>query len=126
MVNQWVFAYRSGGLGLIFGSELRPTYYVYQMYNHFGDEQVLATSGVKYIDIFAAKRADGTLTLMVINLLDTEQTIPLKIEGMALSNAEVWLFDAAHNAVDLGQQAFPSDGGLVLPAQSITLYALGK
>jgi hypothetical protein len=126
MVNQWVFAYRSGGLGLIFGSELRPTYYVFQMYYHFGSEQVLATSGVQYVTVYAAKRADGTLTILVINLLDTEQRIPLKVEGVDLSKAQVWLFDADHKAVDMGVQSFPADGRLVLPVQSITLYALGN
>ena len=68
MVNQWVFAYRTGGLGLINGSELRPTYYVFQMYYHFGSEQVLATSGVQYVTVYASKREDGALTILVINL----------------------------------------------------------
>jgi alpha-L-arabinofuranosidase len=126
MVNQWVFAYRSGGLGLIYGSELRPTYYVFQIYSHFGNEQVFASSGVAEVTIYAATRADGTLTILVINLSDTEQRIPLQIQGMALSKAGVWLFDATHKAEDLGQQSFPSDGGLILPAQSISLYAIGK
>ncbi len=126
MVNQWVFAYRSGGLGLIFGSELRPTYYVFQMYYHFGSEQVLANSGVQYVTVYASKREDGTLTILVINLSDTEQQVPLKVEGKAPTTAEVWLFDAEHNAVDLGQQSFPADGKLILPAQSITLYVIGN
>jgi len=126
MVNQWVFAYRSGGLGLIYGSELRPTYYVFQMYSHFGNEQVYASSGVAEVTVYAATRANGTLTIMVINLSDTEQRIPLQVKGVVLSKAEVWLFDATHKAEDLGQQSFPSDGRLILPAQSICLYALGK
>lgn len=126
MVNQWVLAYRTGGLGLIYGSELRPTYYVFQMYSHFGSEQILATSGVKYVTVYAARREDGALTIMVINLTDSEQRIPLKVEGLTLANAEVWLFDAMHDAVDLGIQAFPADATLVLPGQSITLYAIGR
>jgi hypothetical protein len=96
------------------------------MYSHFGNEQVLATSGIKYVDIFAAERPDGTLTLMVINLLETEQTIPLKVEGLAVSNAQVWLFDPTHNAINLGQQSLPADGTITLPGQSITLYEIGQ
>jgi len=126
MVNQFVLGGNSGGLPMLYPGQIRPIYYVFQMYYRFGNEQVLATSGKQYVDIFAARRPDGTLTLMVINMLDTEQTIPLKVEGVNLSSADVWLFDATHNAVDLGQQAFPADGNVVLPAQSITLYALGK
>ena len=33
---------RQGGWGLIFNSKIRPTYYVFQMYSHFGNEQVYA------------------------------------------------------------------------------------
>jgi hypothetical protein len=125
MVNNWVLA-GSGGLGLLYTGKIRPTYYVFQMYSHFGNEQVYASSGVEYVTVYAAKREDGTLTILVINLSDSEQHIPLQVRGVALSKAEVWLFDATHNAEDLGQQSFPLDGALVLPAQSITLYAIGK
>ncbi len=124
MVNQWVFAYRTGGLGLINGSELRPTYYVFQMYSHFGSEQVLATSGVPWVTIYAARRADGVLTLMVVNLADTEQQVPLQVQGQTLSSAQVWRLDATHNAADLGQQSIPADGKVTLPAQSVTLFVI--
>src|SRR4030095_1915472 len=77
MINQWVLSQRTTGLGLFKGSEIRPTYYVFPLYKNFGSEQVYAASGVADVDIFAAKRADGTLTLMVINLSDTEQRVPL-------------------------------------------------
>ena len=126
MVNNWLLGGNSGGLPMLYPGQIRPTYYVFQMYNHFGIEQVFASSGVAEMTAYAAKREDGTLTIMVINLSDTEQRIPLQVQGAVLSKAEVWLFDATHNAEDLGQQSFPSDGKLVLPAQSITMYAIGK
>jgi hypothetical protein len=126
MVNQFVLANRTGGLGLIYNSDIRPMYYVFQMYHHFGNEQVYADSGVKYVSIYAAKRDDGTLTIMLINLSDAEVRISLKLEGMQLSTAEVWLFDATHKAESLGKQAIPRDGGLDLPAQSISLYVIAK
>jgi hypothetical protein len=34
--------------------------------------------------------------------------------------------DATHNAADLGKQIIPADGVLDLPAQSVSLYAIGK
>ena len=70
MVNQWVLSQRSTGLGLFQGENIRPTYYVFPLYKNFGSEQVYAASGVTDVDIFAATREDGTLTLMVINLSD--------------------------------------------------------
>ena len=124
MVNQWVLSQRTTGLGLLKGDEVRPTFYVFPLYKNFGSEQVYAASGITDVDIFAAKRADGTLTLMVINLSDTEQRIPLQVKGIQLKEAEVWLLDATHNAENLGTQAFASDGTLTLPAQSATLYVI--
>jgi hypothetical protein len=126
MVNQFELSNRRGALGLIFNSELRPTYYVFQMYSHFGNELVYSSSGVDFVTVYAAKREDGALTLMVINMTDFEQRIPLQINGKTPKQAEVWLFDATHKAEDLGQQAMPSNGAVVLPARSITLYALSK
>jgi hypothetical protein len=124
MVNQWVLSQRSTGLGLFKGSEVRPTFYVFPLYKNFGSQQVYAASGVADVDIFAAKRQDGTLTLMVINLSDVEQKIPLQVKGKKLTEAEVWLLDATHNAENLGTQTFAADGTVTLPAQSATLYVI--
>lgn len=124
MVNQWVISQRTTGLGLFKGNEIRPTYYVFPLYKNFGEKQVFAASGVEYVDIFAAKRQDGALTLMVINLTDSEQKVPLQVAGIKLDEAEVWLLDASHNAENLGRQPFPADGLLTLPAQSATLYVI--
>jgi hypothetical protein len=126
MVNQWLLTTSStqrGGLGLIAGTGPRPTYYVYQMYQHFGTEQVYAASGIENVSVYAAKRDDGTLTIMIINLTDVEQNIPLKVKGLKLSNADVWRFDVEYNAENLGEQSF-ADGIATLPAQSISLYVI--
>jgi hypothetical protein len=124
MVNQWVLSQRSTGLGLLNGTDIRPTFYVFPLYKNFGSDQVYAASGVADVDIFAAKREDGALTLMVINLSDVEQRIPLQVKGVTVNKAEVWLLDASHNAENLGKQAFSADGTVALPAQSATLYVI--
>lgn len=125
MVNMFLFADRAGAYGLISGT-LRPTYYVFQMYNHFGSEQVYAASGIPNVSIYAAKRTDGTLTLMVINLADTQQQVPLQVKGLTLAQAaHSWLFDATHNAVDSGATDL-SSGKLNLPAQSISLFEVAE
>ncbi len=125
MVNNFALSGGPGGLGLLYPGQVRPTYYVFQMYNHFGNERIFSSSGVDFVTIYAAKRADGTLTLMVINLTDSQQQVPLQIQGSQPGQADVWRFDATHNAVNLGSQAMPADGRLILPAQSITLFAIG-
>jgi len=124
MVNQWVLSQRSTGLGLFKGTEVRPTYYVFPLYKNFGSQQVYAASGVEDVDIFASTREDGALAVMVINLSDEEQRIPLQVKGKMLAEAEVWLLDATHNAENLGMQSIPSDGLVTLPAQSAALYVI--
>jgi len=124
MINQWVLSQRSTGLGLFKGSEVRPTFYVFPLYKNFGSQQVFAASGVADVDIFAATREDGALTLMIINLSDTEHKIPLQIKGKKLTEAEVWLLDAKHNTENMGTQPFSSDGTVTLPPQSATLYVI--
>jgi alpha-L-arabinofuranosidase len=129
MVNQWLLTTSSGqsdGLGLIAIGKVRPTYYVYQMYQHFGTERVYTSSGVTDVSVYAAKRDDGKLTIIVINLSDVEKHMPLQIKGMTPSTVEVWLFDATHNAENLGQLSLLANGSLVLPPQSVTLYIPGE
>ena len=124
MVNQWVISQRSGGLGLLYGADIRPTFYVFPLYKNFGSEQVFAASGIKDVDIFASTRSDGALTLMVINLADVQQVIPLELKGGLPGDADVWLLDATHNAEHIGPQSIPDDGTLTLPAQSASLYVI--
>jgi hypothetical protein len=125
IVNQWVFTSTSGqgGLGLISVGQVRPTYYVYQMYQHFGSQLVYSASGQEGVSIYAAKREDGSLTILVVNLLDAEQSLSLEIKGSKLGAAETWRFDAEHLAENLGEQDL-SIGTLTLPAQSINLYVI--
>jgi hypothetical protein len=124
MVNQWVLSQRSTGLGLFQGTTIRPTFYVFPLYRNFGSDQVYAASGITDVDVFAAKHEDGALTLMVINLSDAEQRVPLQVKGTQLKEAEVWLLDETHLSENLGMQTFSEEGVIVLPAQSATLYVI--
>jgi alpha-L-arabinofuranosidase len=124
MVNHWVISQRSTGHGLIQGTNIRPTLYTFQIYKHFGNQQVYTASDLADVTVYAAKRQDETLTIMVINLSDVEQEVPLKVKGVQPSKADVWLLDSSHNAENLGEQSFTSDNIITLPAQSVTLYAI--
>jgi hypothetical protein len=61
MVNQWVLSQRSGGLGLLQGTTVRPSFYVFPLYKNFGSEglRCFGCDGCGYLH---AKRADGALT----------------------------------------------------------------
>ena len=116
-----------GGYGLLARFEVRPTYYVYQMYKHFGDELLYASSDDPDVSIYAARRQDGTLTLMLINLGPEEKRKPLRLENVTPTGpAEVWLFDADHQAERISAQAIADDAEITLPAQSISLYVVPR
>ncbi|MGD1993437.1 MAG: hypothetical protein PVI59_09610 [Anaerolineae bacterium] len=111
-----------GGWGLLGRSEIRPAYHVYQLYQRFGSELVYASSDEADLSIYAALRDDGALTLVAINLGPEERTYPLRVEGFATNEAQIWRLDALHAAEQIGAQIL--DGEITLPGQSMTLYLL--
>lgn len=114
-----------GELGLMGKYKVYPIYYVYQLYQRFGSERIYASSDQPDLSIYAARRADGALTLMVINLGLEETTYPLELAGFVPSgDAEVWRLDLEHNAEALGSLPLASGTQLSLPAQSVTLYVI--
>ncbi len=120
MVNHWMLYHPRDGTGILARYEIRPTYYVYQMYKLFGSEKLHADSGLEDVSIVAAQREDGTVTLMIVNRGDAV-TVPLTIVGVeGVDKAELTLFDAEHQVENMGEVALDE---LQLPAQSISLYA---
>jgi alpha-L-arabinofuranosidase len=113
------------GLGMMTSFKARPTYYVYQIYQRFGQELVAAESADPDLTIYAARRDDGALTLVVINLGAEEATRTLELEGFTPSgDADVLLFDAEHNAESVDPVAITDGGAITVPGQSITLYTI--
>lgn len=127
MVAHFVFHTRPGrgGWGLLASTEVRPTYYTFVLYRGFGQELLYASSDDADLSIVAARRDDGALTLMVINLGPVERTRTIRLEGFQPAGpAEVRRLDAGHNA-ELIEPEMVTDGAtLRLPAQSATLYTL--
>jgi len=121
----------SSGFGLIapFG-DVRPTYYVYQLYSQFGDQQIYADSGVAGLNVYAAmdseagKKKSGKRTIMVINTEDTALTAVLNVDGQKSVQADKWLLDAVTKAENLGMQTISSEEELSFPGQSVTLYII--
>jgi hypothetical protein len=60
-----------GDHGIMSGNDTRyPTFYAFKLLKYFargGDQIVRATSDNKLLSVYAARRADGRLTLLVIN-----------------------------------------------------------
>ncbi len=113
-----------GGMGLLARYESRPTYYTYQLYQRFGSELLASESSDSDVSIYAARREDGALTLIVVNLSDEMQPRLLNIQNFdAETTSEHWLFDADHNAELIGSDV-PLGDEISLPPQSISLYIL--
>ncbi len=124
MVNHWMLTSQGGqgGWGLIGRGEVRPSYYVYQLYSQFGTERVYAESGTADVSVYAARRADGALTVMVVNLADSEQQTSLQLPPEIPAQAELWRLDQAQTPETAVPFTLPDDGRLMLPAQSVSLF----
>lgn len=123
MVNHWLLTSHGGygGWGLIGRSEVRPSYYVYQLYDKFGPELLYAGSGVEDVSMYAARRADGALTLMIVNLADSEKQATLQVQGNRPQQAELWRLDPENLPEAASVFSFPADGMLSLPSHSVSL-----
>lgn len=133
VVAQYAFQTRDarGGWGLLNRTEVRPQYYVYQLYRRFGSRLVYAATDAPDVMVVAALRDDGALTLMAVNLGDAAVEQPLRLAGHAGGTAAVYRIDES-NLVGLpaapdGREVLPpaalADGAtLALPPRSATLY----
>ncbi|RPI30937.1 MAG: hypothetical protein EHM70_12680 [Chloroflexota bacterium] len=119
-----------GGWGLLESYGLRPSYYVYMLYQKFGSELIYASSDHPDVSVYAAKRQDGALTLMFVNLGPEPIDIPLRIDDFTSSvDVEAWLFDQDHFAEVVDEATLldlPLDASSLahLPGQSMALVAL--
>ena len=124
MVAQFLLVSGSeNGFGLLGRYEPRPTYYVYQMYKHFGTTLLTSSSDDADVSITAALRADGMLTAMIVNLADGTKQLPL--QGVTGLPQQVLLFDQTHSASEVAPETIvhtsDDDVNVTLPPQSITL-----
>ena len=124
MANHWMLTSKggNGGWGLIGQSDVYPSYYTYQMYKKFGSELISASSNDPDLSVYAARRDDGALTVMVINLSLEGKSKALRIADQAAVKGEAWLFDPTHSAESMGNVDL--SGISTFPAQSITLFVI--
>jgi len=124
MANHWTLTSKGGfgGWGLVGSYDVYPTYYVYQLYKMFGNELVYSSSDDPDLSIYAARRADGALTVTVINLSPEEKIKVIRVQNQAQVQAEAWLFDASHKAENIGE--LDISNGVSVPPQSMTLFII--
>lgn len=129
MINQDTFMLQqfavTGRYGMMNRSELHSTGLAFQMFTrHFGTERIYASSDQQYVTVYAAKRPDGALTIMVINLNSEPKSINLQIENFNGAQAEVWKLDLQHRAEQVTAQQLTTINTLSLSPESVTLFIL--
>jgi hypothetical protein len=123
LLAYWMLKSTAAGHGLMDSFNVRPTYYVYQIYKKFGDHLLASSSTVQYVSVFAARSDDRAVTVILVNLNNNEVSKPLVLEnGDSLKLAETYLLDAKHQAELVTSSAFKNGAEIVLPAESVTLY----
>jgi alpha-L-arabinofuranosidase len=126
MVNHWMLTSpgRQGGWGLIGRSEVRPSYYVFQLYRQFGTELLYANSGVPDVSLYAGRRDDGRLSLLIVNLADNAADVPVQLSSKRPQQAEMWQLDAEQKPESGTTFTWPTDDIISFPAQSVTLFLI--
>ena len=125
IITYWMLKSRTAGHGLMDSYNLRPSYYVYQMYRRFGNQLVFSFSPAQYVSLLAAKQPDGGLTLMLINRGEPPVSLPLQIHGGdSLKLVQAYLFDAAHIAEAVPLPVFKNGDVIGLPGESVMLLLL--
>jgi hypothetical protein len=119
MVNQFAII---GDYGLMGNYEVKPIYNVYLMFKEFGVERVHAASADEPVSVFAARKAGGELTVLIVNRSSEARQAVLSIDGISLpAEASVLLFDEEHPAVALEQMSIANGATLELTPLSMLL-----
>ncbi len=116
----------AGSWGIVGASAPNPIYYDYMLYRQFGTELLRSSSDDPLVTVYAAARADGTLTILIVNLGSATVTKPLTVVGIGATSAEAWLFDASHNAEEVAVTSISAGGNVTLPSESVTLLVASK
>ncbi|MEM7336684.1 MAG: hypothetical protein AAF490_31685 [Chloroflexota bacterium] len=120
MVTHFALQHPTAGWGMFGRTEPRPTYYVYRLYQHMGDELLFSETDDDLVSVVAARRDDGALTVMLINLGDDALTKPLTIRGLEGTTAvSTYRLAPDQFAEEIGETDISS--GVELLGQSMTL-----
>ena len=113
----------SAGHGLMTSYDLRPSYYVFQIYKRFGNHLLTANSDQPLVSVFAAKKDDGSVTVIFVNRGETAVRQPLRLEkGDNLALSEAYVFDKTRSAQSIQPPVFHNGDPVDVAGYSVLLY----
>jgi len=124
-MSYWELTSGSGnsGFGLMTSFEVRPSYYVFQLYKRFGNHLLAASSDQSMVSVFAAKKDDGSVTVLFVNRGETAVKQPLQLnQGDKLSLTESYLFDQNDMAKAFSPPDFHNGDPVEVAGYSALLY----
>ncbi|MFW5714365.1 MAG: hypothetical protein ACOCYU_06825 [Brevefilum sp.] len=109
-----------GGYGLFSRAEPRPTYYVYKLYQEFGDNLVFSGCDHQHLRIYAAQNESEELTVILINMNEESISTPLMLKDGGWTLKTVRRLDEQNLYHNLTLENFDDLEALSFPAYSIT------
>jgi hypothetical protein len=115
-----------GAYGMLASTELRPVYHVYPIYKMFGRTLLQASSGVENVSVYASRRDDGAITVVMINMNEGEQSVPVRFDGLTQAelNAEVWRLDSTMEYKQVDSLSITDAQEVSLPGYSVSLLII--
>lgn len=109
-----------GSYGLFERSGKRPSFYVYEMYRHFGDRLIYASSPDDEVTLAASLCPDGDVSLIAVNATLEGKELPLLINGIdGLPNTKTLLLAKDRLAEEIEVEEVWSGGVMAFPPESM-------
>lgn len=110
----------TGGYGLFGRTEPRPTYYVYKIFQEFGDTLVFSGCDSKNLSLYSAMDEGENLDLILINMSAENISHALVIEGEERSLVSATIFEQETLLQSADIENYTDLENLTFPAYSIT------
>lgn len=116
---------RREGWGLVEKYKVRPAYHVYPLLRRLGETLLVADGDDPDVTVLAARRADGALTLALVNRAAAAKDLPLSLGGFSPGGpAERYLLDRETPGERIDDLPADSLSRLALPAESLTVLVI--
>lgn len=109
-----------GSFGLFERYDIRPTYYVYQLYQKMGSQRIYSSSPDAEVSVLASQCDDGDVTILLVNRNSANKQLPFEVNGTEdLVNQSAFLLNGEISAEEVLPDNFLQGENISLPAESV-------